>query len=46
MKIGKQTYSDQSQKFLKINSIKLNNLYPEIEINTSVFEKKEFRFNN
>ena len=41
----KQTYSDQSQKFLKINSIKLNNLYPEIEINTSVFEEKEMTGN-
>jgi len=35
-----ETYSDQSQKFLKINSIKLNNLYPEIEIDASAFKEK------
>ena len=26
------SYSEQSQKFLKLNKIKLNNLYPELEI--------------
>ena len=36
----KDTYSNQSQKFLKINSIKLNNLYPEIEIDTSAFKEE------
>ena len=36
----KKTYSDQSQKLLKINSIPLNNFYPEIKINTSEFEEK------
>ena len=36
----KKTYSDQSQKFLKINSIKLNNLYPEIDIDISGFKEK------
>ena len=36
----KETYSEQSQKFLKINSIQINNLYPEIEINTSRFNEK------
>lgn len=34
----KNTYSEQSQKLLKINSIKLGNPYPEIEIDTSEFE--------
>ena len=34
-----KTYSEQSQKFLKINSIKLKNLYPEIDINVNRFEK-------
>ena len=34
----KNTYSEQSQKLLKINSIKLDNPYPEIEIDTSEFE--------
>ena len=34
----KKTYSEQSQKFLKINSINLDNPYPEIEIETSRFE--------
>lgn len=33
----KKTYSEQSQKFLKINSIQINNPYPEIEIKTSRF---------
>ena len=36
----KETYSEQSQKFLKINSIQINNPYPEIEINTSRFNEK------
>jgi len=35
----KETYSEQSQKFLKINSIQINNPYPEIEINTSRFDE-------
>ena len=35
----KKTYSEQSQKFLQINSIKIDNPYPEIKINTSRFEK-------
>ena len=35
----KKTYSEQSQKFLQINSIKIDNPYPEIKINTSKFEK-------
>ena len=35
----KKTYSEQSQKFLKINSIKIDNPYPEIKIETSKFEK-------
>ena len=36
----KNTYSEQSQKLLKINSIKLDNPYPEIEIDTSEFENR------
>ncbi len=36
----KNTYTEQSQKFLKINSIKIENLYPEIEIKTSKFENE------
>ena len=36
----KETYSEQSQKFLKINSIQINNPYPEIEIETSRFNEK------
>lgn len=36
----KNTYSEQSQKLLKINSIKLGNPYPEIEIDTSEFENR------
>ena len=36
----KKTYSEQSQKFLKINSIKLKNLYPEININVNRFKKE------
>ena len=35
----KKTYSEQSQKFLKINSIQLNNPYPEIKIDTSKFKE-------
>ena len=38
----KDSYSKQSQKFLNINSIQINNLYPEIDINTSQFEKGNF----
>ncbi len=38
----KDSYSKQSQKFLNINSIQINNLYPEIEIKTSQFEKENF----
>ena len=38
----KESYSEQSQKFLKINSIKISNPYPEIEIKTSRFEKENF----
>ena len=33
------SYSEQSQKFLSINSIKLNSIYPEIEIKTERYEK-------
>ena len=33
----KLSYSEQSQKFLKINSIQIKNPYPEIEIKTSRF---------
>lgn len=33
------SYSEQSQKLLSIHSIKLNSIYPEIEINTEKFEK-------
>ena len=36
----KKTYSEQSQKFLKINSIKLKNLYPEININVNRFKNE------
>ena len=36
----KLTYSEQSQKLLKINSIKIKNIFPEISINTKSFEKK------
>ena len=35
----KMSYSEQSQKFLSINSIKLNSIYPEIEIETKRYEK-------
>ncbi len=35
----KKTYSEQSQKFLQINSIKIDSPYPEIKIDTSKFEK-------
>ena len=38
----KDSYSKQSQKFLNINSIQINNLYPEIDIKTSQFEKENF----
>lgn len=34
----KNNYSEQSQKFLKINSIPVNNLFPEININLKKFE--------
>ena len=33
------SYSEQSQKLLSIHSIKLDSIYPEIEINTEKFEK-------
>jgi ADP-heptose:LPS heptosyltransferase len=33
------SYSEQSQKILSINSIKLNSIYPEIEIKTERYEK-------
>lgn len=33
------SYSEQSQKFLKTNSIKLDSIYPEIEINPERFKK-------
>ena len=33
------SYSEQSQKFLKTNSIKLDSIYPEIEINPERFIK-------
>ena len=33
------SYSEQSQKLLSIHSIKLDSIYPEIEINTERFEK-------
>ena len=35
----KNNYSEQSQKFLKINSIPVNNLFPEININLKKFEQ-------
>ena len=35
----KMSYSEQSQKFLSINSININSIYPEIEIDTKRFEK-------
>jgi heptosyltransferase-2 len=34
----KMSYSEQSQKILSINSIKLNSIYPEIEIETKKYE--------
>tara|TARA_Y100000389_G_scaffold170405_1_gene177421 strand:- start:93 stop:1082 length:990 start_codon:yes stop_codon:yes gene_type:complete len=36
----KMSYSEQSQKLLSINSINLNSIYPEIEININRFKKK------
>ena len=33
------SYSEQSQKILSINSININSIYPEIEIDTKRFEK-------
>ena len=36
----KMSYSEQSQKFLSINSININYIYPEIEIETKRFEKE------
>ncbi len=36
----KETYSEQSQKLLKINSIQIKNPYPEIKIKTSRLEKE------
>jgi hypothetical protein len=33
------SYSEQSQKILSINSIKLNSIYPEIEIETKDMKK-------
>ena len=36
----KLSYSEQSQKFLKINSIKLESLFPEIEVDIKRFQKK------
>ena len=35
----KMSYSEQSQKFLSINSININTIYPEIEIETKKYEK-------
>jgi len=35
----KKNYSEQSQKFLMINSIPLKNFFPEINIDTKEFEK-------
>ena len=35
----KMSYSKQSQKLLSINSINLNSIYPEIEVNTKRYEK-------
>jgi heptosyltransferase-2 len=35
----KMSYSEQSQKILSINSIKLNSFYPEIEIDAERYEK-------
>jgi len=35
----KKNYSEQSQKFLMINSIPLKNFFPEINIDTKKFEK-------
>ena len=34
------SYSEQSQKLLSINSIKLDTVYPEIEINVDRFKQK------
>lgn len=34
------SYSEQSQKILKINNIKLNNLYPELEIDLDRIKKQ------
>ena len=36
----KLSYSEQSQKFLKINSIKLESLFPKIEVDIKRFQKK------
>ena len=36
----KLSYSEQSQKFLKINSIKLESLFPEIEVDIKRFQKE------
>ena len=36
----KLSYSEQSQKFLKINSIKLESLFPEIEVDIKQFQKE------
>ena len=36
----KLSYSEQSQKFLKINSIKLESLFPEIEVDIKTFQKE------
>ena len=35
----KMSYSEQSQKFLSINSINLNSIYPEIEVDPIRYEK-------
>jgi heptosyltransferase-2 len=35
----KMSYSEQSQKLLSINSIDINSIYPEIEIETKRYEK-------
>ena len=35
----KMSYSEQSQKFLSINSINLNSIYPEIEVDPKRYEK-------
>ena len=35
----KMSYSEQSQKFLSINSINLNSIYPEIEVDPTRYEK-------